>query len=306
MPLTKDEAVQKLESMVARIEPLGKPGTSSEAFAKWEDDARTLLKYVFPNEPEYLCQFMNIQFTLGRTSRPTTESQCHAAFIGGLGQARAMLQSRIDEVTQFWPQSGFAASSGDSNHSTKPSDPGLVFVIHGRQLVAELHDFLRAIGLRPLEWSAARTQTGKPNPYTWEIVDKALSEAGAIVALLTPDDEARLSSRLWLEHESSLEKEHLGQPRQNVLFEAGVAYGRAPERTVLVRVGSHRPMSDLAGHHIHQLDDLPQSRQGLADALRLAGCPVNTTGTDWYKSGKFSITEDSPHVAPATSSRKRR
>jgi Predicted nucleotide-binding protein containing TIR-like domain len=150
---------------------------------------------------------------------------------------------------------------------------------------------LRALGLKPLEWSKARNLTGKPNPYTWEIVDKALSEAGAIVALLTPDDEARLEPHLWSEHESALEKEYLSQPRQNVLFEAGVAYGRSPQRTILVRVGSHRPMSDLAGHHILQLDDSPQSRQAVADALRTAGCPVDVTGDDWFRSGKFSLTE---------------
>jgi hypothetical protein len=55
---------------------------------------------------------------------------------------------------------------------------------------------------------------GKPNPYTWEIVDKALSEAGAIVALLTTDDEARLRPDLWSKHENPLEKEYELQPRQ--------------------------------------------------------------------------------------------
>lgn len=50
-------------------------------------------------------------------------------------------------------------------------------------------------------------------------------------------------------------------------------------------------MSDLAGHHILQLDDSPQSRQAVADALRTAGCPVDVTGADWFRSGKFSLTE---------------
>src|SRR5581483_2704074 len=81
------------------------------------------------------------------------------------------------------------------------------------------------------------------------------------------------------------------QPRQNVLFEAGVAYGRAPERTVLIRIGSHRPMSDLAGHHILQLDDSPQSRQAVADALRSAGCPVDLSGSDWFRAGRFATTQ---------------
>ena len=142
-----------------------------------------------------------------------------------------------------------------------------------------------------MEWSKARNLVGRPNPYTWEIVDTALSKAGAIVALLTTDDEARLRPHLWSEHENALEKEYLFQPRQNVLFEAGVAYGRAPQRTILVRIGAHRPMSDLAGHHILQLDDSPQSRQAVADALRTAGCPVELSGADWFQAGVFSLTE---------------
>ena len=287
--MTKVEALQKLEKIVARITPLEQQGRSSEEFKKWKDDARTLLRYVFPDEIGYLAQFGNIRFSTMTTSSRTTESDLHRAFLTGLSSARAMLQARIDEVAQFWPESGLIAK--DSLQTISAQHPGLVFVIHGRQLVSELHAFLRAIGLKPLEWSTARSHTGKTNPYTWEIVDKALSEAGAIVALLTPDDEARLTSHLWSEQESSLEKEYLGQPRQNVLFEAGVAYGRAPQRTILVRVGSHRPMSDLAGHHILQLDNSPQSRQALADALRTAGCPVDVTGADWFRSGNFSFTE---------------
>jgi hypothetical protein len=158
-------------------------------------------------------------------------------------------------------------------------------------LLDDFHAFLRALGLKPLEWSEARRRTGKTNPYTWEIVDKALTDAGAIVALLTPDDQARLRPDLCSEHENAIEKEFLSQPRQNVFFEAGVAYGRAPERTILIRVGSHRPMSDLAGHHILQLDDSPQSRQTVADALRTAGCPIDVSGADWFRAGKFFLAE---------------
>jgi hypothetical protein len=67
-----------------------------------------------------------------------------------------------------------------------------------------------------------------------------------------------------------------------------VAYGRAPDRTVLVRIGSHRPMSDLAGHHILTMDNSPESRQAVADALSAAGCPVDLSGADWYKAGEFA------------------
>lgn len=107
---------------------------------------------------------------------------------------------------------------GTESGSQKSVNPALVFVIHGRQLLGDFHDFLYALGLKPLEWSEARRRTGTPNAYTWEIVDLALKEAGAIVALMTPDDEARLLEHLWTSSENGLEKQLLSQPRQNVLF----------------------------------------------------------------------------------------
>jgi predicted nucleotide-binding protein len=199
---------------------------------------------------------------------------------------RAQIAAAIQTITGYL-QSNSTPTTVEQG-SAHPTNPASVFVIHGRQLRDEFHAFLRALRLEPLEWSEARKRTGKPNPYTWEIVDLALREAGAIVALLTPDDEARLAKHLWSEHENAIEKERLLQPRQNALFEAGVAYGRAPKRTVLIRIGSQRPMSDLAGHHILQLDESPQSRQSVADALQTAGCPVNLSGSDWFRAGKFS------------------
>jgi predicted nucleotide-binding protein len=288
--LTKQEAIQKLNALVSRIPAMEEQKSFSEDFKKWQHDARALLKHAFPNEKEYTKEFDDIHYSLGFFTTGTPDSEFEDAFRRGLSSARAMLQSRIDEIAQFWPEAPLVTAESD-HLVTKATNPEDVFVIHGRQLLGDFHTFLRALGLKPLEWSKARSLTGKPNPYTWEIVDKALSVAGAIVALLTPDDEARLGPRLWAERESALEKDYLSQPRQNVLFEAGVAYGRAPERTILVRVGSHRPMSDPAGHHILQLDDSPQSRQAVAEALRTAGCPVDVTGADWYRAGNFSLAE---------------
>lgn len=288
--MTKQEATERLTALVSQIPGLEMQKSFGEDFAKWQHDARALLKHTFPNDSGYVTEFDEISYTLPIFSGSTPDSAFEEAYRSGLRSARAMLQSRIEEVAQFWPEAE-GSSAKTRNVTTGPTNPELVFVIHGRQLLGDFHTFLRALGLKPLEWSKARNLTGKTNPYTWEIVDKALSEAGAIAALLTPDDEARLRPNLWSEHESTLEKEYLAQARQNVLFEAGVAYGRAPERTILIRVGSHRPMSDLAGHHILQLDDSPQSRQAVADALRTAGCPVDVTGADWFRSGVFSLTE---------------
>jgi len=239
----------------------------------------------------------NLIDLFGEINRAFPEMDLRSFQASGSADAlRSQLAAAIERISDSVDTSSKTqASAGEKKIG--PTHPDLVFVIHGRQLLGDFHIFLRAIGLKPLEWSEARRRTNKPNPYTWEIVDLALKEAGAIVALFTPDDEARLREHLWENNENAVEKQLLGQPRQNVLFEAGVAYGRDPQRTILVRVGSHRPMSDLSGHHIVQLNDTAQSRQEVANALRAAGCPVDLGGADWYKAGTFNL----PDVAPGSS-----
>src|SRR5262245_37485251 len=69
-----------------------------------------------------------------------------------------------------------------------------VFVVHGRNLAIKdsMFSFLRAVGLKPLEWNVLIKLTKQPAPYVGTILDTAFREAAAVVVLFTPDDEARL------------------------------------------------------------------------------------------------------------------
>jgi len=171
-------------------------------------------------------------------------------------------------------------------------DPKQVFVVHGRDdnLRRDFFAFLRALDLKPLEWSEALKLTKKASPYIGEVLDKAFDNAQAIVVLLTPDDEVRLISELWSSDEDESEKEFRLQPRPNVLFEAGMAFGRNPNRTLLIEVGRVKAFSDIAGRHVIRLTDSPENRQDVAERLQTAGCAVSTSGRDWMKQGKFSIS----------------
>ena len=174
------------------------------------------------------------------------------------------------------------------NH--QPSvDAKEVFVVHGRNDGARkaLFDFLRAIGLKPVEWSEAVRATGKASPYIGEILDAAFSRAHAVVVLFTPDDEARLREQFRIDSDLLHETQLTGQARPNVLFEAGMAMARSQDRTVLVELGDLRPFSDVAGRHAIRLDNSSQRRQDLAQRLEAAGCPVNLQGTDWHTAGDF-------------------
>lgn len=165
-----------------------------------------------------------------------------------------------------------------------------VFVVHGRndKLRRSLFDFLRAVGLKPLEWEKVVLMTQKTNPYIGEILDNTMARAQAVVVLFSPDDEARLKPEFLTKSDGPSEKQLRGQPRPNVLFEAGLALGRHPDKTILVEVGKLRKFSDIAGRHVVRLSDEYSKRNDLANRLENLGCKVDRQGTDWTKAGDFT------------------
>lgn len=178
---------------------------------------------------------------------------------------------------------------------TRPAPEGKVknakkvFVVHGRNLAARdaMFAFLRTIGLEPIEWSTAISATGSASPYIGQALDAAFEMAQAVVVLLTPDDIAYLRSE-YANGDDDPERVPSPQARPNVLFEAGMAMGRHPERTVLVELGSLRAFSDVAGRHAVRLDNSSQKRNDLANRLKDAGCDVSTAGSDWLSAGDFT------------------
>ena len=170
-----------------------------------------------------------------------------------------------------------------------------VFVIHGRDKRArrEFFTFLRAIGLKPMEWSTVLAEARGGAPLISDVLDKAITGDRAFVVLLTPDDVVQLKP----EHADGADDSELrpsGQARPNVLFEAGMAFGRHPEHIVLVEFGKVRPFTDISGRFVVQLDDTTESRHKLANMLRTIGCDVDTSGSDWHGAGDLTPPGVSP------------
>jgi hypothetical protein len=76
-----------------------------------------------------------------------------------------------------------------------------------------------------------------------------------------------------------------------VLFEAGLALGAHPEKTLLVQVGKMRGFTDIAGKHLVYLTNDPAKRNEVANRLQKIGCDVNKVGNDWMSAGNFIPTE---------------
>ena len=166
-------------------------------------------------------------------------------------------------------------------------------MVHGRneELRTSMFDFLRSLSLEPIEWRTGIAAAGTGSPSIGEIIDAAFERAVAVVVLLTPDDEVILKKEFRKTNDPAYERRHVGQARANVLFEAGMAFGRYPNETILVQVGVVKPFSDIGGRHVTRLGNDPASRAEFVTKLRNAHCAVNDGGTDWFKTGDFEIKE---------------
>lgn len=169
---------------------------------------------------------------------------------------------------------------GNPRRSAQGTDPRKVFVVHGRNeaIRSDLFAFLRSVDLHPIEWEQAVHATGEAAPYVGQVLDAAFEEAQAVVVVLTPDDEARLLPPFQRPGDPVHELTLTPQPRANVLFEAGMAFGRRPDKTILVAVGRSRPFSDIAGRHTIEMDGSAGKRRALVQRLRSAGCVVGRYG----------------------------
>jgi hypothetical protein len=221
------------------------------------------------------------------------DRESSVAVLGGPGyQWRAAYVAR--DVTEELIE-GPPGTSRESGAAPARVDPRRVMVVYGRDSGARraMFDFLRALGLEPAEWPKLVAETEKAAPYIGEILEQAFERAAAVVVLFTPDDEAKLRDDLVADGDPGYERELTPQARPNVIFEAGMAFGIHPDRTVLVESGQLRPFSDVFGRHAVRLDGSAGPLRDIANRLKTAGCQVDDTGEDWADPTRFTFPERS-------------
>ena len=168
-----------------------------------------------------------------------------------------------------------------------------VFIIHGRNLKAldAIVKFIETFDLTWLDMEKARELTGKASPTIFEKVHKGIEEAQAVVILFTPDEQAGLRNQFA---NSNGDREAGFQPRPNVLYEAGVAFAIArQERTIFIKMGKTRAVSDLAGIEYIELTNGRKERRNFAKALKDAGLPIDLS-KDYFNpevSGNFEFVD---------------
>lgn len=173
-----------------------------------------------------------------------------------------------------------------------PPDTKKILLVHGRDHKARraVVEFLASLGIMTMPWreakSIATNEHGTGSPSILQIITTGMSACRGLVVLFTPDDFAHLREDLWGPNPEPFEWRSTGQPRQNVLFEAGAATALYPDRTIIVQIGHIRPASDLDGIYRIRLGS-DESRRLFRQAIRDVGCKVDPDNSDWLREGKF-------------------
>ncbi|EKS27675.1 TIR domain-containing protein [Afipia felis] len=164
-----------------------------------------------------------------------------------------------------------------------------VFVVHGRdsKLNEDMFALLRSMGLNPMEWSKAIAAAKGANPNVGDVINNAMKQVQAVIVMFSPDEEARLKSNFCSQKEKTTAGKLASQARPNVIFEAGLALGAHPDKTLLIQVGDTRAISDIAGKHMLHLSNSASSRKELAQRLSKLKFKVDLSGTSWITEGNF-------------------
>ena len=183
-----------------------------------------------------------------------------------------------------------------------------VFIIYGRnhQIRDSMFEYLRSLDLNPISFEEAKRKTKKGSPYILEILEKAINNNITIIVLFTPDDIAYLNPFFHKEYDSEKDKNPMGQVRQNVIFETGMAFATNPDRTIMIFFGSVREFSDISGCHYFIFDETGEKRTEFKNLLKSIGCPIKET-SDYLSAGDFTLNpkifQNTPRTAKYSSTK---
>ena len=195
----------------------------------------------------------------------------------GIDELERIDRSRLDSIPQLktTAEEPFAPMlQRGAVGASLPRDNAKVFVVHGRDArpVNVLRQFLLFLGLHVMEWSEAVALSGKAQPHTYDVVHAGMLNAAAVIVVFSPDDLARVKDDF--SEQDDPDRTPQGQARQNVILEAGMAFGMARDRTIFVKSAPTREISDVAGFNWVKLDGAWDSRADLKGRLERAGAHV--------------------------------
>lgn len=255
----KGKAIERLQSLLSRVDGLKQLTDSSPEFTKWRRDVKTAIANVFENKPQYVEEFESIRYwpMVFISGMPDSDSQ--KAYVQGLDNAASMLESMIYEIKEYWEDDQRAPVQSSESHSSNR-----VFVVHGRDNGAKdaVARFITKLELEPVvlheQANQGRTIIEKFEQY---------SDVCFAVVLLTPDDICRYADD---SEDSQL------RARQNVILELGFFLGKlGRNRTCALRKDDVEIPSDYDGILYIDMDSQGAWETKLVRELKGAGIEVD-------------------------------
>ena len=130
---TKSVALARLRTALESIPELTQRPHDSQAFAKWRRKTDIAVANTFGNKTRHVHEFGSIRYSLSdvvalaaRTPDPYQE-----AYLRGLASAKALLESMIEEIEEYW-EDGHRAPTPSVSRKEERTNTNEVFIIHGR------------------------------------------------------------------------------------------------------------------------------------------------------------------------------
>jgi predicted nucleotide-binding protein len=151
-----------------------------------------------------------------------------------------------------------------------------VYVVYGHDTdtIHKINALLKDLGLKFLKKEEAVGLTKETAPFIGRVIDSAFEYAQAVIVLLTGDEEVQLCNEFQHYDDEYFERVFYPQPTQEQIFEAGYAFGKSPERTILIQIGHVRPFSDIVGRYILHFSEVLEDHALLRTRLQRAGCII--------------------------------
>jgi predicted nucleotide-binding protein len=259
--MNKKNAISKLHRQLAQIRSVKAIAPLGATFWKWQRDTQVLLSNIYTEDKSPVLDFREIISNLKYRIETSPKNLHDNEYVKGLERAESLLESCIQEISDYWPEGDNLESETDKQDQLGKA----VFLVHGHD-EAVLHQTARLLEKFDLAVVILRELPNAGRTIIEKFVD--YSDVRFAVVLLTGDDRGG-------EKSLDFDRQKL-RPRQNVILELGYFLGKLGRNHVcaLYQKDVEIP-SDYDGVLFVQLDQGGAWRFELARELKAAGIDID-------------------------------
>jgi hypothetical protein len=100
----RSKSVERLKRQIAAIEQLRNKYEQWDEFKKWHRDTEVVIEKIFGSTGRHLRDFDEINYSPMVVTNSTTDEDYRRRYLSGLDEAKAVLESFIGEIEEFWDE----------------------------------------------------------------------------------------------------------------------------------------------------------------------------------------------------------